>query len=85
LRKTRPLFKGERVRLEQRLTMLHRCRVELFGGQITARQTASSTVVHPRSMNGAALAAIDQAILAAGGLVDFRSEIGVLEQRLSSD
>lgn len=36
-------------------------------------------------MNGAALAAIDQAILAAGGLDELRQEIAVLEQRLAAD
>lgn len=87
LRETRPLSKDERARLEQRLAMLHRRRVELFGGRITARQTTSSTAVQAQggSMNGAALAAIDQAILAAGGLDDLQHEIAVLEQRLSND
>ncbi len=87
LRETRPLSKDERARLEQRLAMLHRRRLELFGGRITARQTASSTVLQTQggSMNGAALAVIDQAILVAGGLDDLQHEIAVLEQRLSSD
>lgn len=86
LRETRPLSHDERTRLEQRLAMLHRRRAELFGGRITAPQTASSTGVQAQggSMNGAALAAIDQAILAAGGLAELRHEIAVLQQRLSN-
>jgi hypothetical protein len=35
-------------------------------------------------MNGAALMATDQAILAAGGSDELRHEIAVLEQRLSA-
>jgi hypothetical protein len=87
LRATRPLSDDERARLEQRLAMLRRRRVELFGGRITAGQTASGTAVQTQggSMNGAALAAIDQAILAAGGLDELRHEIAVLEQRLARD
>lgn len=87
LREARPLSQDERARLEQRLAMLHRRRAELYGGRITARQTTSGAVVQTEggSMNGAALAAIDQAILAAGGLDDLRHEIAVLEQRLTND
>lgn len=87
VRESRPLSKDERDRLEQRLAMLRRRREELFGGRVTARQTASSTAWQTQggSMNGAALAAIDQAILAAGGLDELRHEIAVLEQRLASD
>jgi hypothetical protein len=87
LRETRPLSEDERARLEQRLAMLRRRREALFGARVTAGQTTSSTSVQTQggSMNGAALAMIDEAIFAPGGLDELRQEIPVLEQRLSSD
>jgi hypothetical protein len=87
LRETRPLSADERRRLESRLTWLRRRRAELLGGRLSARQTASSTSWQTQggAMNGAALAVLDQAILAAGGHDELRHEIAVLEQRLATD
>jgi hypothetical protein len=88
LRGARPLSDEERRRLEQRLALLEHRREALVGGRITARQTVASTNAGVGgtggAMNGAALLAIDQAILAAGGLVGLRHEIAVLEQRLAA-